>query len=222
MGRIAGWAALASILAFLRVQPRRGTAPLRDRDARGPRALLLPEARPASLGAQRRASWPWWRSRSSPRPGPPVRPRPQRDPNPVQWLPWNAATHLFETQDTGVAPSLATEMLVVPSDLHYTYGGTTLVGPFVTLIPRQLWQDKPLPAGSAGPRRGVGGHALRARRPVQHVLALRGALSRRRPGGGVHLRACSSASSGGRPGSTTFATATPRWRSSPTRRCCRS
>ncbi len=67
------------------------------------------------------------------------------DPNPVQWLPWNAAGHLFETQDTGVAPSLALEMLVVPSDLHYTYGGTTLVGTVRTLIPRQLWPDKPLP-----------------------------------------------------------------------------
>jgi hypothetical protein len=67
------------------------------------------------------------------------------DPNPVLWLPWNAATHAFKTQDTGVAPSLALEMLVVPSDLHYTYGGTTLVGTFRTLIPRQLWPDKPLP-----------------------------------------------------------------------------
>ncbi len=67
-------------------------------------------------------------------------------PNPVQWLPWNAAEHAFETQDTGVAPSLALEMLVVPNDLHYTYGGTTLVGTFRTLIPRQLWPDKPLPA----------------------------------------------------------------------------
>ncbi len=67
-------------------------------------------------------------------------------PNPVQWLPWNAASHAFETQDTGVAPSLALEMLVVPSELHYTYGGTTLVGTFRTLIPRQLWPDKPLPA----------------------------------------------------------------------------
>jgi hypothetical protein len=67
------------------------------------------------------------------------------DPNPVQWLPWNAAEHAFKTQDTGVAPSLALEMLVVPSDLHYTYGGTTLVGTVRTLIPRQLWADKPLP-----------------------------------------------------------------------------
>jgi hypothetical protein len=55
-------------------------------------------------------------------------------------------THLFKTQDTGVAPSLATEMLVVPKDLHYTYGTTTLFGPFVTMIPRQLWHGKPLPA----------------------------------------------------------------------------
>ncbi|MGH2964540.1 MAG: O-antigen polymerase [Solirubrobacterales bacterium] len=66
--------------------------------------------------------------------------------SPVQWLPWNAANHLFETQDTGVAPSLALEMLVVPSELHYTYGGTTIVGPIRTLIPRQIWTNKPLPA----------------------------------------------------------------------------
>jgi hypothetical protein len=68
------------------------------------------------------------------------------DPNPVQWLPWIAPEHAFETQDTGVAPSLALEMLVVPSELDYTYGGTTLVGTFRTLIPRQVWPNKPLPA----------------------------------------------------------------------------
>jgi hypothetical protein len=66
-------------------------------------------------------------------------------PDPVQWLPWNAARPLFETQDTGVAPALATEMLVVPSSLHYTYGATTLLGPFVTAVPRQLWSGKPRP-----------------------------------------------------------------------------
>lgn len=65
---------------------------------------------------------------------------------PRQWLPWNAVEGLFETQDTGVAPALATEMLVVPGDLHYTYGKTTLLGPFITLVPRQLWSGKPLPA----------------------------------------------------------------------------
>ncbi len=37
------------------------------------------------------------------------------DTGPVQWLPWNAVEGLFETQDTGVAPALATEMLVVPT-----------------------------------------------------------------------------------------------------------
>lgn len=67
------------------------------------------------------------------------------NPEPLQWLPWNAANHLFETQDTGVAPSLALEMLVVPADLDYTYGATTVVGPLRTLIPRQLWSNKPLP-----------------------------------------------------------------------------
>ena len=68
------------------------------------------------------------------------------DADPYQWLPWNAVDGLFETQDTGVAPALASEMLVVPGDLGYTYGKTTLLGPFITLIPRQLWSGKPLPA----------------------------------------------------------------------------
>jgi hypothetical protein len=65
---------------------------------------------------------------------------------PLQWLPWNAVEGLFKTQDTGVAPALATEMLVVPSELHYTYGKTTLLGPLITLVPRQLWSGKPPPA----------------------------------------------------------------------------
>jgi hypothetical protein len=66
-------------------------------------------------------------------------------PDPVQWLPWNAAPPLLKSQDTGVAPALATEMLVVPDHLHYTYGATTLLGPFVTAVPRQLWSGKPQP-----------------------------------------------------------------------------
>jgi hypothetical protein len=65
---------------------------------------------------------------------------------PRQWLPWNAVEGLFETQDTGVAPALATEMLAVPRHLDYTYGKTTLLGPFITLVPRQLWSGKPQPA----------------------------------------------------------------------------
>ena len=40
----------------------------------------------------------------------------------------------------------ATEMLVVPSHLQYTYGETTVVGLFVTLVPRQVWSGKPRPA----------------------------------------------------------------------------
>jgi hypothetical protein len=63
-----------------------------------------------------------------------------------QWLPWNATRQLFETKETGMAPALAAEMLVVPDDLHYTYGETTLLDPFVTLVPRQLWHGKPQPA----------------------------------------------------------------------------
>ncbi len=67
------------------------------------------------------------------------------DPDPVRWLPWNAVGHLLEGPDTSVAPALATEMLVVPSNLHYTYGETTLLEPFVTAVPRQLWSGKPQP-----------------------------------------------------------------------------
>lgn len=44
-----------------------------------------------------------------------------------------------------MAPALATEMLVVPKHLHYTYGATTVLGPFVTAVPRQLWSGKPTP-----------------------------------------------------------------------------
>jgi hypothetical protein len=65
--------------------------------------------------------------------------------DPAQWLPWNAAPPLLKSQDTGVAPALATEMLVVPKHLHYTYGATTVLGPFVTAVPRQLWSGKPTP-----------------------------------------------------------------------------
>jgi hypothetical protein len=65
---------------------------------------------------------------------------------PSHWLPWNASGVLLGDVDTGVAPALATEMLVVPNHLDYTYGETTLLGPFVTAIPRQLWPDKPQPA----------------------------------------------------------------------------
>ncbi len=43
-GRIAGWAALVSIVAFLAYNLGRRTAPLRDRDGRGARGLLLPAA----------------------------------------------------------------------------------------------------------------------------------------------------------------------------------
>lgn len=67
------------------------------------------------------------------------------NPDPLRWLPWNAAEHLLESGDTSVAPALATEMLVVPSELNYTYGKTTLLGPLVTAVPRQLWEGKPEP-----------------------------------------------------------------------------
>ncbi len=65
--------------------------------------------------------------------------------NPARWLPWNAVGTLLEGPDTSMAPALATEMLVVPSQLGYTYGETTFIEPFVTAIPRQLWHRKPRP-----------------------------------------------------------------------------
>jgi hypothetical protein len=65
--------------------------------------------------------------------------------NPARWLPWNAVGTLLEGPDTSMAPALAAEMLVVPSQLGYTYGETTLIEPFVTAIPRQLWPGKPQP-----------------------------------------------------------------------------
>ncbi len=146
MGRIAGWAALASILAFLvynfSAGQRRYVIVMVGalavyyylRRGRRPSALSLGIAAVVALtvvSAVRDLRFAHARS---------------TNPDPVQWLPWDAARHLFETQDTGVAPSLATQMLVVPSELDYTYGAKTVIGPFVTLVPRQLWNDKPLPA----------------------------------------------------------------------------
>ena len=80
-------------------------------------------------------------------------------------------------------------------------------GPFMTLVPRQLWEGKPAAGRPAGPRRSVGRHPVRLPGPVQHVLALRGALSRRRPGRGVHVRGAFRRLLEGRRGSTTFAIA---------------
>ena len=60
MGRIAGWAALASILAFLVYNFSAGQRRYVVVMVGALAALLLPEARPAPLGAQPRASRPWW------------------------------------------------------------------------------------------------------------------------------------------------------------------
>ena len=79
-------------------------------------------------------------------------------------------------------------MLVVPSDLHYTYGETTLVGTVRDPDPETAVAGQAPAAGPAGPDRGVRGKAVHAGRPVRHLLALRGALSRRGTGGGVHVR----------------------------------
>jgi hypothetical protein len=146
MRQIAGWAALASILAFLvynfSAGQRRYVIVMVGalavyyylRRGRRPSALTLVVGALVALtvvSAVRDLRFASARDEGV---------------EPYQWLPWHAARHLFETQDTGVAPSLATEMLVVPSELHYTYGETTLLGPLVTLVPRQIWEGKPLPA----------------------------------------------------------------------------
>jgi hypothetical protein len=146
MGRIAGWAALASILAFLvynfSAGQRRYVIVMVGavavyyylRRGRRPSALTVCVAALVALTVV-----------SVVRDLRLAHAQPTNA-DPYQWLPWNAVGSLFKTQDTGVAPALATEMLVVPNDLHYTYGKTTLLGPFVTLVPRQLWESKPLPA----------------------------------------------------------------------------
>lgn len=146
IGKIAGWAAIASILAFLAYNlgagQRRYVIVMVGalgvfyylRRGRRPSVLTLVVTALIALtvvSAVRDLRFAHARITHA---------------HPLQWLPWNAVTHLFKTQDTGVAPSLATEMLVVPTDLHYTYGTTTVLGPFVTMVPRQLWHGKPLPA----------------------------------------------------------------------------
>ena len=146
IGRIAGWAALVSILAFLAYNLGAGQRRYvivmvgalavyfylrRGRRPSGKALLVTALVALTLVSVIRDVRFAHSRHTHT---------------NPAQWLPWNAVTHLFETQDTGVAPALATEMLVVPKDLHYTYGSTTLFGPFVTMVPRQIWHHKPLPA----------------------------------------------------------------------------
>jgi hypothetical protein len=146
MGRIAGWAALASIAAFLLYNLAAGQRRYLIvmlgalavyyylRRGRRPAALSLCVVVVVALtvgSAVRDVRFAHAHHTNA---------------HPSQWLPWHAAFHLFETGDTSVAPALATEMLVVPSHLHYTYGATTVFGPFVTLVPRQVWSGKPLPA----------------------------------------------------------------------------
>jgi hypothetical protein len=145
MGRIAGWAALASILAFLVINfpsgERRYVVGLLGalavyyylRRSRRPSVLSICVVGVVALtvvSAVREVRFA--NSRNT-------------NPDPVRWLPWNAVGHLLEGPDTSVAPALATEMLVVPSQLDYTYGETTLLQPFVTAVPRQLWAGKPQP-----------------------------------------------------------------------------
>jgi hypothetical protein len=145
VGRIARWAAIASILAFLLLTFPAGQRRyvigmvgalavfyyLR-RDRRPPILGVCIMALVALMVVSAVRDLRFARDRNT-------------NPNPVQWLPWNAFRPLLQTQDTGVAPALATEMLVVPNQLHYTYGATTVLGPFVTAIPRQLWSGKPQP-----------------------------------------------------------------------------
>lgn len=146
IGRIAGWAALASILAFLLItfpagQRRYAIAMLATlgvyyylRRDRRPSVLSLCVVALVALTVVSAVREVRFAGANNTRP------------DPSRWLPWNAAGHLLESGDTSVAPALATEMLVVPSDLHYTYGQTTLFGPFITAVPRQLWRGKPQPA----------------------------------------------------------------------------
>jgi hypothetical protein len=146
LGRLAGWAALVSILGFLLItfpagQRRYAIGMLAAlgiyyylRRKRRPSVLSLCVVAVVALtvvSAVREVRF----ARNN-----------HKSPDPYRWLPWNAAEHLLETGDTSVAPALAAEMLVVPSDLHYTYGETTLLEPFVTAVPRQLWHGKPQPA----------------------------------------------------------------------------
>jgi hypothetical protein len=145
MGRVAAWAALASILAFLVYNSAAGqrryvivmvgalAVYYYLRRGRRPSALTVCVAALVALTAV-----------SVVRDLRLAHARPA-DVDPYQWLPWNAVEGLFETQDTGMAPALAIEMQVVPNHLHYTYGKSTLLGPFITLVPRQLWSGKPPP-----------------------------------------------------------------------------
>ena len=122
---------LASVLALLRLQPRRRTAPLPDRHAGGARRLLLPEARPASLGAGRlRVALVALTVLSAIRDLRLARAR-HDHPNPVQWLPWNAAAPPVQDPGHGRGRRRSPPRCSsCPSELHYTYGGTTIVGPF--------------------------------------------------------------------------------------------
>ena len=107
MGRIAGWAAVASILAFvvynLAAGQRRyvivmvGALALYYYLRRGRRPSALTLVRHGLGGPDGRVR----------RPGPAARPRPTtRTPTRFSGCPGTRWTHLFETQDTGVAPAL--------------------------------------------------------------------------------------------------------------------
>jgi hypothetical protein len=145
MGRLAGWAALAAIAVFLVVNfpsgSRRYVVGLLGalavyyylRRARRPSVLRIVVVAVVALtviSAVREVRFAGSRDTAI---------------NPARWLPWNAVGTLLEGPDTSMAPALASEMLVVPSELGYTYGETTFIEPFVTAIPRQLWHGKPPP-----------------------------------------------------------------------------
>ena len=145
LGRIAGWAALASIVAFLVINfPRANGATWSGSSGRCAVYYYLRRNRRPSVLSIVAVALMALTVASAVRE---VRFSSSRDTgvNPVRWLPWNAVGTLLEGPDTSMAPAFAAEMLVVPSQLGYTYGETTLIQPFVTAVPRQLWHGKPRP-----------------------------------------------------------------------------
>src|SRR5439155_12349941 len=61
--------------------------------------------------------------------------------------PYVALTPVIDGEDAEMAPVLAGALRVVPSRLHYRYGGALLGGLVLRPIPRQLWPEKPQPSG---------------------------------------------------------------------------
>jgi hypothetical protein len=58
--------------------------------------------------------------------------------------PSRLVTPLTSGPDTEMAPALGAALAVIPSNLHYTYGGTVIGDLVLRPVPRGLWNDKPL------------------------------------------------------------------------------